>query len=258
VENLIAAREREIAGARLAAARLQQRLRSTPDRGTAADMVEVILGREAVTQRFRALSTGAKDHVEILVKPPYVTPMAENREEEDRLAHGVRYRLIYEGPMLEDPGQLEVIRLLVGAGARVRILPSLPTKLAIFDGRFAFLAYAPHLADDPGVGALLVRPSPLLDALSTLFEILWDRAVPFGKAAELPTKRNLTPDDQTLLALLAAGLKDEAIARHLQLGHRTIQRRVARLMSILGVDTRFQAGMQARDRGWLALDPPGS
>ena len=38
------------------------------------------------------------------------------------------------------------------------------------------------------------------------------------------------------------GLKDEAIARFLGLGLRTVRRRIAALMSLHGVDTRFQLG----------------
>ena len=38
------------------------------------------------------------------------------------------------------------------------------------------------------------------------------------------------------------GLKDEAIARFLGVGLRTVRRRIAALMSIHGVDTRFQLG----------------
>lgn len=54
-----------------------------------------------------------------------------------------------------------------------------------------------------------------------------------------------------LLAQLASGAKDEHIARTLGLSLRTVRRRIAALMSDLGVDTRFQAGAEAVRRGWL-------
>jgi len=62
-----------------------------------------------------------------------------------------------------------------------------------------------------------------------------------------------TPDESTraLLALLAAGLTDEAIARSLGISLRTVQRRIHDLMETLGATTRFQAGMAARERGWV-------
>jgi DNA-binding NarL/FixJ family response regulator len=37
-------------------------------------------------------------------------------------------------------------------------------------------------------------------------------------------------------------MKDEAIARYLGVSLRTVRRRVARLMAVNGVDTRFQLG----------------
>ena len=54
-----------------------------------------------------------------------------------------------------------------------------------------------------------------------------------------------------LLAQLADGAKDEQIARKLDVSLRTVRRRIAALMTDLGVDTRFQAGVEAARRGWL-------
>ena len=41
------------------------------------------------------------------------------------------------------------------------------------------------------------------------------------------------------------------IARKLGISLRTVRRRMAELMSDLGADTRFQAGVEAVRRGWL-------
>jgi len=53
------------------------------------------------------------------------------------------------------------------------------------------------------------------------------------------------------LALLASGLKDEAIARQLDVHVHTARRRITGLLERLDATTRFQAGMQASRRGWL-------
>ncbi|MGI5418904.1 LuxR C-terminal-related transcriptional regulator [Actinomadura luteofluorescens] len=55
--------------------------------------------------------------------------------------------------------------------------------------------------------------------------------------------------DRHLLTLLAAGLKDEAVARHTGMGARTVSRHVARLLRTLNARTRFQAGVHAARRG---------
>ncbi|MER6511518.1 hypothetical protein ABT158_32200 [Nonomuraea sp. NPDC001636] len=61
------------------------------------------------------------------------------------------------------------------------------------------------------------------------------------------------PDEPTreLLGLLAGGLTDEAIARTLGLGLRTVQRRIHAVMRDLNAVTRFHAGLEARERGWI-------
>ena len=54
-----------------------------------------------------------------------------------------------------------------------------------------------------------------------------------------------------LLQQLAAGAQDEQIARRLGVSLRTVRRRVADLMSELGAESRFQAGVEASKRGWI-------
>jgi DNA-binding NarL/FixJ family response regulator len=53
----------------------------------------------------------------------------------------------------------------------------------------------------------------------------------------------------TILRLLSAGQKDETAARSMGLSVRTYRRRVAELMTLLGADSRFQAGVRARALG---------
>jgi len=63
---------------------------------------------------------------------------------------------------------------------------------------------------------------------------------------ELPS-----PDDMRLLALLLDGYTDEAIAARLDVGARTVQRRIHDLIELAGVRTRLQLVWFATRRGWL-------
>ncbi|MFJ2061321.1 helix-turn-helix domain-containing protein [Streptomyces sp. NPDC087908] len=83
-----------------------------------------------------------------------------------------------------------------------------------------------------------------------MFDALWECATRVGSAGS-----PLTVDQRELLALLAAGLKDESIARRLGVHVHTARRRISRMRNELGADTRFQAGVQAADRGWLRPVP---
>ncbi|MFF4621233.1 TrmB family transcriptional regulator [Nonomuraea jabiensis] len=68
-------------------------------------------------------------------------------------------------------------------------------------------------------------------------------------SAPSPAASALSLEDRRLLALLAAGLKDDAIARQLGTSPRTLRRRLRHLLDELNAETRFQAGAQASRRG---------
>lgn len=102
---------------------------------------------------------------------------------------------------------------------------------------------------------MVVRPCALLDALLYIFDTLWELATPitFGPdgVGEHDHRRAISAHDRRLLTLLATGMTDQAIARHLGLSYRTARRRIAALMGALGAESRFQAGVQASRNGWL-------
>ena len=121
-------------------------------------------------------------------------------------------------------------------------------KLALFDRRVGFV---PLALDEPAVGAVVVRPSPLLDALGALFDGIWARAIPLLSSGDSGTGDGLTDRSRQVLRLMSDGLKDESIARALGVSRRTVQKCVTSAMTELGARTRFQAALLARDRGWF-------
>jgi DNA-binding NarL/FixJ family response regulator len=107
------------------------------------------------------------------------------------------------------------------------------------------MALAPLRAATDLDGAIIVHASSLLDALIALFESVWSRAIPVqDRTLPIADRIQLTEVQGRLLDLLDAGLTDEAIARHLGLGYRTVQRRIRELMELFGAKTRFQLGVQ--------------
>ncbi|MFD4668108.1 hypothetical protein ACFWNN_00155 [Lentzea sp. NPDC058450] len=60
---------------------------------------------------------------------------------------------------------------------------------------------------------------------------------------------------QRLLGLMRTGATDRAIARELDVSLRTLNRRISRLQSLLGAQSRFQLGALATEREWLAAVP---
>ncbi|GHH40424.1 hypothetical protein GCM10017774_33780 [Lentzea cavernae] len=64
-----------------------------------------------------------------------------------------------------------------------------------------------------------------------------------------------TTETQDLLRLMRTGATDRAIARELDVSLRTLNRRIARLQSMLGVQSRFQLGVLAAELDWLPMPP---
>ena len=83
----------------------------------------------------------------------------------------------------------------------------------------------------------MIRDPLTVKLYTAYFDLAWKHAVP----APLVGGREGTGDPK-LVELLELGLKDEAIARYLGVSLRTVRRRVAHLMAVNGVDTRFQLG----------------
>jgi predicted transcriptional regulator len=164
------------------------------------------------------------------------------------LDRGVAVQVVHERSALLPAGRFERLRAAVSAGAQLRTLPSLPLRLSVYDRANAVV----RLADDATPAAVFVHRSELVEGLVTLFELLWERAVPVPAAAdEEPARDRGSEFDDVLVALLAAGFKDESIARHLGISASTVTRRMSRLMDLTGTSTRFQLGMQAVRRGWI-------
>ncbi|MEJ2859199.1 MULTISPECIES: LuxR C-terminal-related transcriptional regulator [unclassified Saccharothrix] len=244
VEMLIASREDGHRRARAEAAPLMDAyLRNRAEHHHDTAMVEVVNGADAVRDLWQALLAGARSEVCVLDQPPYISPVEEHVAlEVDTRRRQVQWRVIYDRSSVELPGRLAEIAELVASGERARVTPTLPFKLAVVDARVAVLPVSVRTTVDQ---ILLIRPSPLLDVLTSMFDLYWDNSIPFNPGA------SGAEVDTQLLALLAAGLTDESIARHLGLGPRTVQRRVRQLMDRCGAQTRFQAGVQAMRRGWL-------
>lgn len=220
---------------------LASRQDSRPD-----ELIEVLTGAEASVQRFSQVQMTVAEELLIFDRPPYAQ-QGGNPGQHAALARGVRWRAIYAPESLEPAGMPEVVRDLRKAGERARVLADLPMKLVIADRRIALL---PLVTGDVIGQTVVVHPSSLLDALVTLFEVLWERAAPFAGTMECASG-GPAEEDRRLIELLAMGLKDDAIARQLGLSTRTMRRRIKRLMDELGVRNRFQAGSQAARRGWI-------
>lgn len=196
--------------------------------------------------RWRQLQGAASAEIRAFDRPPYVdNPLEPDATELQRLADGVAYRVIYSQDVLDEPGRYADVESGVRAGEEAAVSPHLPAKLTLFDDVAASVALAPG---EPSEAALVVvHQSPLLDALSALFESYWQQATRLA----LDNRQHLggsrpgdDPMESRLVQLLASGMTDEAIQHTLGVSASTVHRRVHALMVRLGARSRFQAGLQ--------------
>ena len=228
-------------------------LLDTYRRGTPREIaqpVDLVTGEEAIRERWAQVQRSARTEVRLFDKPPYVmSPGRPNPVEMELLERGIRYRVIYDQTSFDVPGKLDNARACAERGEAGRVIDGLPMKLIIADRD---MALTHDILEHELQDAVIVHPHALLQALDYLFEALWNRAVPlpFGRS-DGPPSDGPDEQDRAILALLAAGSNDAAIAHRLGIGIRTVRRRLARLEEAAGASTRFQLAIAATRRDWL-------
>lgn len=161
----------------------------------------------------------------------------------EAIATGRRSRAVYPVRALQEAP--EALRARAQAGEQIRVISDLPTRLIVIGSTHAVVPEPLGMADEP---RLILRQRGLVEALTLLFEQTWERA---AAVPDLDLGEARPDLRRFLLQQLAAGAKDEQIARTLGISLRTVRRRVADMLIELGVDSRFQAGVEAVRRGWL-------
>ncbi|MFD0145513.1 MULTISPECIES: helix-turn-helix domain-containing protein [unclassified Streptomyces] len=251
---LLTQQRHELEQAELAAALLAEEYRAEAAEPAVHDLVEVVTGASAVTHRFLQLQLGATDEVCALVtgKPIAVSGM-ENDAEELAAGRGVSYRVVIEREVLSLPSGIVELSAALGREEQIRVVDRVPTKLVVADRALAMVPLTGRGAEP---AALVVHASGLLESLMGLFEAVWRDALPLrlGAGAQITEAEVQGPDvtDLEILSLLLAGMTDASVAKQLDLGLRTVQRRVKGLMELSGVTTRLQLGWHAYEKGWVA------
>ncbi|WP_200301775.1 helix-turn-helix transcriptional regulator [Streptomyces adelaidensis] len=253
---LLTQQRHELEKAELAAAILAEEYRASATEPAAHDLVEVVIGAAAIAQRFLQLQLGATEEVCAMVTgaPIAVSGPENNPAEEQATGRGVGYRVVVERADLDEDSGLTELTAALGREERVRVMDGVPTKLVIADRTLAMVPLTTHTAEP---AALVVHASGLLELLSGLFESAWRQALPLRlSAGHVAEGEPDGPDDTDLeiLSLLLAGMTDASVAKQLDLGLRTVQRRVKRLMELTGVTTRLQLGWHAYERAWVTRD----
>lgn len=252
---LLVQRQEELRRAQAEMAELAGLYRGTVARRGVADVVDVVHGTSAIAHRFAQLQHSARDRVQTFTKADPAVVTREDNDETERaaVARGVRYQVVLERPVFDQPGAYAEVEDALRMGTEIRVVAAVPLRMIIVDRELALLPLAPE-AREPVRDALLVHPSGLLDALLAVFDFVWQSAPSLASApdgvVELAADR-LDPVDHKVLSLLLAGLTDASIGAQLGLSLRTVQRKVRQMMDRARVETRVQLGYEAGKRGWV-------
>ncbi|HEV2371745.1 MAG TPA: LuxR C-terminal-related transcriptional regulator [Streptosporangiaceae bacterium] len=214
-----------------------------------------VFGVDAIRTELEQLSCTAR--AEVLTLARRGGPAAGPTEQWDLLrelplARGVTVRTIHAESIRNDPAAVARARRAVQLGAQVRTMPLLPLWMEVVDREVAVL---PIVAASGAPGITVVRSPQVVEAFATLFDHFWAGARQLDQAVQRG-QDGLTAQEASLLRLLSQGDTDHVIARKLGVSARTVGRVVSDLMSRLGAQSRFQAGMRASELGWLTGPVP--
>ncbi|KFU82100.1 regulatory protein, luxR family [Amycolatopsis lurida] len=165
----------------------------------------------------------------------------------DALRRGIRVRVLYPHAARADAATRSFLCNVASLGGRVRTSGEIFDRFAVFDREVAFLRAG--LDGDQAVA--MVHGPVIAQFLAGTHDRGWESGTDFdpGRAGYAGT---LDVVKSRVLDLLAAGLKDEVIARRVGLSERTLRRHISAMMRELAAESRFQAGVAAARAGLVA------
>lgn len=226
---------RRVLAARAAIPRLARDRGDTPD-------VERVEGTAGLRQRLDDLAFFAHSERLFLFPGGPLTQCAVDAActlDARCLRRGLALKSICHPAALDDPRIARHLHDIVGRGAQVRVAAAPLDLMIVFDRSVAVLPA------DGFRGALFVREPVLVSQLARYFDTVWRAAGELGALGE-PSRL-----ERRVLAALATTGKDEIAARELDMSVRTFRRQVAAIMARLGAVNRFQAGLRAKEEGWM-------
>jgi sugar-specific transcriptional regulator TrmB len=150
-------------------------------RGT-LDFLRIVSEPAQTAAEYRRMLSEVKTEYLEFSRPPYaVDPLDELLVKQARL-NGVSCRLLIETGSLDEPHRQRLSEY-AGAGVEIRQAPSLPLKLALFDGSNGMIALLDPVVSKPTWTSLVFEHAGLGEAMKHLFEDRWARATEFGEPA---------------------------------------------------------------------------
>jgi hypothetical protein len=214
---------------------------------------------EPADVRREIASTAQRCKQEVLAMQPGGGRRAETLDEAFErdlsvLKRGVSMRTLYQRTARASPATQNYVRRVIEAGAQIRVTTGPFERLLIFDREVAFVPQERHGEQAPG--AAVVTDPTVVGFLCRVFENYWQWSEPYSYDFHdgSPT---LDAPRTAIVRLMAAGLKDDVIARQLGMATRTCRRYMAEILNDLGASSRFEAGVKAVQLGLVRTGTDG-
>lgn len=210
--------------------------------------VEVIESGEEMTARVTADSRALRRQVwSTLPAGPYQLSVLRSSWDDDiaLTRQGIDCSVIYQADAVRRPEMIAYLSEFTAAGAKVRVTARVTHRLIVLDRRIVYVATEP---DTLKVPYLRIQEAALVHNFCAQFAATWRTAHSVGVGPE----DSLAEDSvREILGILSSGVTDEVAARQLGVSTRTIRRRVAAVLTLLGAQSRFEAGAKAVQAGWI-------
>ncbi|WP_098241107.1 hypothetical protein [Streptomyces formicae] len=160
------------------------------------------------------------------------------------LASAITVRVLLPHQSRYDAEVRDCAERISASGGEVRTTAASLPALIAFDRSVVFL-----LDGDEAGKAHMVRHEALVEFILHTVVSAWASSAVFqGTGGNNRIPEWLTQETKTaIVQLLAAGYKDEVVARRLGIGVRTCRKYIAEMFGDLGAQSRFQAGWIIRD-----------
>ncbi|HEY2791984.1 MAG TPA: helix-turn-helix transcriptional regulator [Micromonosporaceae bacterium] len=193
-----------------------------------------------VPSAVRSLISSAESDV-LLVEPDGSTGWSWPNDLTPLMLHaaerGQRLRMLL-GSRPSHPFARRVAQRVEEAGGEVHLAATPGHPMLTIDRRVALL---------PAPSEFVIVSQPhVVRVLRSFIDGLWACSAPLAATRASAESRDV---QERIVALLAAGAKDETVARLLGISLRTCRRHIADLMTRLGAVSRFQAGANATRAG---------
>ena len=248
-EARLAERQRQVTEARDDMSALVESFVTSRTQQGSDGLVEQIDDPRVVTSRLFQLTRAARERVSFMLPGEALPPEAigpSARLDGELLARGIPLRVVVSDASLERTHWRDHLCGQVQRGVQARSHPAPPQRLVIVDGDVAILPR------DGSAGAIVVHGPDLVGPTAALFDTMWHDAIPIVMDAQVTESEFSDARVRQVVALLAQGQKDEAIARRLQVSVRTVRRLVSAALTALHAESRFEAGVLAVKRGWVS------